>query len=108
MPQCDIYNSTPNHLEFSTLFNLVEKTILALDANAGQCKSRGHHIETYSAENIFINVGLLEKPYRDKAFTDKLTKNLLDIVCDLFKDTVLVTVNIYFLGQSYESSFGNR
>jgi hypothetical protein len=104
MPQVDIqYSSEPN-LDLDKICTVVNDTIEELDGPGRDCKIRTHTATASSQPSMFINIGLLEKPYRDAAFQKKLIDSVMKNIAPLINSGASLAVNIYFLNNAYMSA----
>ena len=72
MPHAELKYSDDLIFDVPGMFNLIEQTILGLDADAGACKCRAYPAPAFHHSHILISLSLLAKPHRNAAFSAAL------------------------------------
>lgn len=76
MPHADIKYSADLAFDGPAMYQAIESTILSHDSGAGDCKCRSYPTDQASHTHILVEVSMLTKPHRDKAFTLALRDDL--------------------------------
>lgn len=80
MPQADLYVTADHTGELLPVLSAIEAVIRKADANAGDCKARVHHVQTYLHSHILLRLSMLPKAHRDTAFAERLGRDLIAIL----------------------------
>ena len=103
MPQADIHYTSDIAIDFPALFLAIEGTISGLDATSGDCKCRAHPVNDFHHSHVLINIAVLEKPHRDKAFMTNLGEALVEKCSLAMNGQGALSVQLSFLSEHYSS-----
>ena len=103
MPQVSLFYSNDISLEKKPLFKAIETTISQLDSGAGACKSRAYPCQEYQHSHILLEVLLMKKPHRDKAFMASCLKKIETAVSSYIPTGCYYSIAVDFLSEYYIS-----
>ena len=101
MPQADIRYSNDLDLNCEKILSGIEETIKQHDQSSGACKGRAYKADHFHHTHIYINLAMLPKPHRDKAFTDALIKSLEEMIKSHLTQSCLFSLNVEYTGDGY-------
>lgn len=106
MPHAELKYSSDLYLDGGDVLSAIEEVILAHDSGSGACKGRAYPAEVFRHTHCLLNVSLLTKPHRDKAFTQALIQSLRQELAKHLDKECFVSIAIdyssddaYFTGQ---------
>ena len=105
MPQADIRYSNDLDLDCEKLLSGIEATIKKHDQSSGACKGRGYQADHFHHTHIYVNLAMLPKAHRDKAFTDALIKSLEEMIKSHLTQSCHFSLNVEYTGEGYITNF---
>ena len=105
MPQVDIKYSNDLNLDCELVLMQIEEIIKQQDPTSGACKGRGYKADDFHHSHIYVNLAMLPKPHRDKAFTDALIKSLEEMIKSHLTQSCHFSLNVEYTGDGYITNF---
>jgi hypothetical protein len=101
MPHAELKYSIDLDLDAVALLRCVEQIILRHDANSGECKGRAYPADEYHHSHCLLNVSMLSKSHRDKAFTNALLLDLEAELCRHLRKQCFLSLGIQYSDNNY-------
>ena len=101
MPHLEIHLTKDIKVDLDALFAGVETILNEFDQTAGICKSRAYIAEYYKYSHVMINLYLLPKKHRDKAYFTNLLEQLKKYVMRCIPVDSYLSLQIYFRDEYY-------
>ena len=103
MPQADLKYSGDVKFDTIKLLADIEALILRHDSGAGACKGRAYPAQAFHHSHVLLEVGVLDKPHRDKAFMQALLDDLTALLDAALPKGTERAVSLKFALEHYET-----
>lgn len=101
MPHAELKYSNDITLDAARLLADIEATILQHDAGSGACKGRAYPAEAWNHSHVMLDLAMLAKPHRDKAFSDGLIAALETEIKRHLSQKCYVSIALRFMDGNY-------
>lgn len=101
MPHAELKYSNDVTLDAAQLLADIEATILRHDTGSGACKGRAYPAAMWNHSHIMLDLAMLAKPHRDKAFADGLTAALNAEIKRHLSQKCYISIAVRFMDDTY-------
>jgi len=101
MPHLDLKHSADLNIDTDALFEEVEATLQAHDADTGPCKCRAYPAQKYRYTHCLMELRMFAKRERDAAFLAKLVNALERVLIAYLDKDCSISVMITFSEPAY-------
>ena len=101
MPQADLKYSTDLEFDTAEVLRGIEGIIARHDDGAGACKGRAYPAAVYHHSHVLLELTVLQKPHRDKAFCDALVADLVGFIEGYLPSGTERAVELHFASPRY-------
>lgn len=105
MPHAELKYSADLEIDSAALLAGIEAIIQRHDAGSGDCKGRAYPAPVSHHRHMIVEVSLLPKAHRDKAFMDALRQDLAAYLEGEMPRPAWLSLNLSFSGDQYHTEF---
>jgi hypothetical protein len=100
MPHAELKYSSDLNIDANAILQMIETTIQSHD-NAGACKGRAYPADQFNHTHLLVEISMLTKPHRDKAFTTALIADLEQAIKAQINQSCAFSLMLNYTGDTY-------
>jgi hypothetical protein len=100
MPHAELKYSSDLNIDTHAILKIIEATIQSHDT-AGACKGRAYPTDQFNHTHFLVDISMLTKAHRDKAFTDALIADLEPAIKAQIHQPCAFSLKIDYTGDTY-------